>query len=183
MAGTYDTKLSATKAPTRGGSVNRHTRAERYCYCDGSYGYLDAERKAHLVEWWKKISEKPIVSMTPHSVLMKVCLKYMEEYSQYLHFSYVSRYRVVNSTDTDCKNSVVTFGDVETYQADGQDVLAFLLLQKTTVKNRITYDPLMIDIRLVNDTSVKGQTDVTIPFLQQGASCLVDLYSYYRPVA
>lgn len=182
MAGDgYTTTISTQKAPTRGGSAARHSRAEVYCSCDKSYSYLDTTRKANLEEWWKKVSDRGIVHMSAHTILMKICLKYLEEYTQYLHFSWVQRYRVVNNTAEAWTNKKVLFSDIETYQEDGMDVLAFLLLQKTTKKGRITYSVNMIDIRLVNDTTVRGQTVVTIPALPPGASCLVDLYSYYKP--
>ena len=183
MAGDgYTTTISTQKAPTRGGSAARHSRAEVYCSCDKSYSYLDTTRKKNLEEWWKAVSDKGIVHMSAHSVLMKVCLKGLEEYTQYLHFAWVQRYRVKNTSDAAWVNQPVLFSGIETYQADGQDVLAFLLLQKTTKKGKITYDVNMIDTRLVNDTTVRGQTVVTIPALPPGASCLVDLYSYYKPV-
>lgn len=179
----YNTKLSVQKAPTRGGSAARHSRAQVYCDCDKSYAYLDTTRKANLEQWWKKVSDRGIVHMSSHTILMKICLKYLEEYTQYLHFSWVQRYRVTNNTAAAWVNQAVVFSGIETYQADGQDVLAFLLLQKTTKKGKMTYDVNMIDVRLVNDTTVRGQTTVTIPSLAPGASCLVDLYSYYRPAA
>lgn len=179
----YSTKLSVQKAPTRGGSAARHSRAEVYCSCDKSYSYLDTTRKANLEGWWKKVSDRGIVHMSSHTILMKICLKALEEYTQYLHFAWVQRYRVTNTTAGAWVNKQVLFSDIETYQADGQDVLAFLLLQKTTKKGKVTYDVNMIDVRLVNDTSTRGQTLVTIPSLAPGASCLVDLYSYYHPAA
>ena len=177
----YTTTISTQKAPTRGGSAARHSRAEVYCNCDHSYAYLDETRKANLEPWWKKVSDRGIVHMSSHTILMKICLKYLEEYTQYLHFAWVQRYRVTNDTAAAWTNQPVLFSGIETYQADGQDVLAFLLLQKTTKKGKITYDVNMIDVRLVNDTHVRGQTTVTIPSLPPGASCLVDLYSYYKP--
>jgi hypothetical protein len=182
MAGDgYTTTISSQKAPTRGGSAARHSRAEVYCNCDHSYGYLDKTRKTNLEPWWKQVSDRSIVHMSSHSILMKICLKALEEYTQYLHFAWVQRYRVVNNTDAAWVNKKVLFSEIETYQADGQDVLAFLLLQKTTKKGTVTYDVNMIDVRLVNDTTTRGQTTVTIPSLAPGASCLVDLYSYYHP--
>jgi len=177
----YTILLSAQKAPTRGGSAARHSRAQVYCDCDHSYASLDAVRKSNLLTWWKKVSDSGIISASNHTILMKICLKYLEEYTQYLHFAWVQRYRVTNTTASAWTNQPVLFSGIETYQTDGQDVLAFLLLQKTTKKGRITYNVNMIDIRLVNDTTVRGQTTVTIPALPPGASCLVDLYSYYRP--
>lgn len=182
MAGDgYTTTLSSQKAPTRGGSAARHSRAEVYCGCDHSYAYLDTTRKKNLLPWWKKVSEKDIVYASSHTILMKICLKYLEEYTQYLHFAWVQRYRVTNTTASAWLNQAVIFSGIETYQADGQDVLAFLLLSKTTKKGKMTYDVNMIDVRLVNNTTVRGQTTVTIPALAPGASCLVDLYSYYKP--
>lgn len=183
MAGDgYSTTLSSQKAPTRGGSAARHSRAQVYCDCDHSYTALDETRKGNLEVWWKKVSDKGIVHMSSHTILMKICLKYLEEYTQYLHFAWVQRYRVTNTTASPWVNQKVIFSGIETYQADGQDVLAFLLLMKTTKKGRITYDVNMIDTRLVNDTTVRGQTTVTIPSLAPGASCYVDLYSYYKPL-
>lgn len=174
------TIISSQKAPTRGGSKNRHSRAEHYCSCDKSYAYLDTIRKKNLEAWWKKVSEKPIVSMSGHSVLMKICLKYLEEYTQYLHFAWVQRYIVTNDGPTSWTNEKVIFEGIHTYQEDGQDCEAFLLLIKTTKKGKITYDPKMIDVRLVNDTTERGKTTVTIPSLAPGASCWIDIYSYYR---
>jgi hypothetical protein len=77
----------------------------------------------------------------------------------------------------------VVFENIETYQLDGQDMEVYKLLIMTTKKNNIVYDPRMIDMRLENDTHVRGQTTVTIPSLAPGASMLVDVYSYYKPVA
>jgi hypothetical protein len=182
MAGDkFTVTLSSQKAPTRGGSAARHSRAQVYCDCDHSYAALDETRKSNLLAWWRKVSDTRIVSASNHTILMKICLKYLEEYTQYLHFAWVQRYRVTNTTASAWTNQQVLFSGIETYQADGQDVLAFLLLQKTTKKGKVTYDVNMIDIRLENDTSVRGQTTVTIQSLAPGASCLVDLYSYYKP--
>ena len=173
-------KLVSRTAPTRGGSVNRHSQAEHYCSCDKSYSYLDTVRKANLETWWKKVSEKAIVSMSGHSVLMKVCLKYLDEYNLYLHFAWVQRYLVTNDDPTPWVNMKVVFEGIHTYQTDGQDCEAYLLLLKTTKKGKITYDPKMIDTRLVNDTTERGKTTVTIPSLAPGASCYVDIYSYFH---
>jgi hypothetical protein len=179
----YTVTLSSQKAPTRGGSTARHSRAQVYCDCDHSYATLDAVRKSNLLPWWRKVSDTRIVSASNHTILMKICLKYLEEYTQYLHFAWVQRYRVTNTGASAWLNKPVIFSDIETYQADGQDVLAFLLLSKTTKKGKMTYDVNMIDIRLVNDTTERGKTTVTIPALAPGASCLVDLYSYYHRAA
>lgn len=177
----FSTILTAQKAPTRGGSVARHSRAEWYCDCDHSYELLDTTRKTNLVPWWKKVSEKPIVSMSSHTVLMKVCLKYLEEYYQYLHFAYVSRYIVTNDTDIAWVRVPAHFSGIPTFQEDGWDMLAFLLLSSPTIKNRIHYDSKMIDIRLEADVTTRGEAMVIIPSLAPGASCWIDIYSYYRP--
>ena len=120
------------------------------------------------------------VHMSNHSIWMKLCLKYMEEMSCFQRFSYCSRYRVINDWDTDWVRQRVILTDIPTYQADGQDVEVYKLLAVTTKKKRITYDPLMIDYRLTHDVYTRGQASVVIPALQQGASMLVDVYSYYR---
>ncbi len=181
MTGTYDTKLTATKAPTRGGSAARHTRAQRYCYCDEGYRLLTAEKLAFLEPWWLQVMDHKFVHMSNHSIWMKLCLKYMEEMSCFQRFSYCSRYRVINDWDTDWVRQRVILTDIPTYQADGQDVEVYKLLAVTTKKNRITYDPLMIDYRLTHDVYTRGQASVVIPALQQGASMLIDVYSYYKP--
>lgn len=75
----------------------------------------------------------------------------------------------------------VVLTTVPTYQEDGWDCEAFLLLSTKTKKGTITYDTYMIDKRLVNDVYTRGKTTVTIPSLKPQASCLVDVYSYYKP--
>jgi hypothetical protein len=178
MVGKFTTILSTQKAPTRGGSPARHTRAQRYCYCDEAYQMLDTLRKSNLVPWWKKVSEKPIVSMSTHSILMKICLKYLEEFTQYRFFSWVSRYRVTNTDDVEWIHKVVTFYDIPCVRSDGEDCEAFLLLNATTKKGSITYDSKMIDKRLERDIVEKGIADVIIPKLAPQQSCWVDIYSW-----
>ena len=183
MAGDgYNTILSSQTAPTRGGSAARRSRSDVYCNCDKSYGYVDTIRQGNLLTWWKKVSASGIVWMSNHSIWMKICLKGLIEYDQFTHFSWVQRYRVVNSSADAWLNQQVILDQIETYQVDGWDVLAFLLLMKTTKKGRITYDVNMIDFRLVNTVTVRGETSVIIPALPPGASCLVDVYSYYHPL-
>lgn len=178
-----NTKISVQKAPTRGGSTARHTRAEYYCLCDHSYSLLSEEKRAFLLPWWKKVSESDVQWASNHSILMKICLKHLDEYNAFMRFSWCARYRVTNTTSTPWVSQSVVFENIETYQLDGQDMEVYKLLIMTTKKNNIVYDPRMIDMRLENDTHVRGQTTVTIPSLAPGASMLVDVYSYYKPVA
>lgn len=177
---TYSTKISVLKAPTRGGSANRHSRAERYCFCDKAYSILDDTRKRNLETWWKKVSEKRIVSMTNHSVLMKICLKYLEEFTAYRHFAVVQRYSVANESDVPYTSKSVLFSDIETYQEDGEDCEAYLLLGGTTKKGTITYDRLMIDTRLERDIPSRGSAMVLMPEIRPWTRYWVDVYSYYR---
>jgi hypothetical protein len=182
MAGDgYTVKISSQKAPTRGGSKNRHSRAEHYCFCDKAYALLSLAKRSYLLPWWKKVSDSGIKFASNHTILMKICLKYLEEFSVFQRFSWCARYRVTNDTAAVWTNQKVVFKDIETFQNDGQDVEVFSLLLVTTKKGAITYDPRMIDQRLVNDTTTRGQTIVTIPTLAPGASMLVDVYSYARP--
>ena len=176
----FSTILTTQKAPTRGGSVRRHSRAEWYCDCDHSYELLDTTRKTNLVPWWKKVSEKPIVSMSSHTVLMKVCLKYMEECPAFEKYSYVSRFNVYNETPYNWVNEKVILSEIPTYQTDGWDAVAFKLLLQSAVKNRILYETYMIDYRLVTDVTTRGKVIATIPSLGPGQRMLVDVYSYYR---
>jgi hypothetical protein len=175
-------KLVSLKAPTRGGSQNRHSRAERYCFCDKSYTLLSKEKQAILEPWWKAVSERGIVHMSGHSILMKICLKYLAEYDAFLLFSYCSRYWVTNSDLTAWKNNKVILENIPTFQADGQDLQVYQLLVKTTKKGSITYDPRMIDLRLVHEVTERGKAMVTIPSLAPGSTLLVDVYSYYQQV-
>ena len=137
-------------------------------------------RKANLETWWKRVSEKRIVTMSNHSVLMKVCLKYLEEFDAYQHFAYVSRYLVTNDDAKAWTSQVVVFEEIPTYQTDGEDCEAYLLLMETTKKGNITYDPKMIDVRLECDIHERGKASVIIPTLAPGASCYVDIYSYFH---
>ena len=121
------------------------------------------------------------VHMSNHSIWMKLCLKSMAEMSCFQLFSYCSRYQVIHDWDTDWHNKRVLLLDIPTYQLDGMDLEVYKLLAVTTKKNRITYDPLMIDYRLTHDVYTRGQASVVIPSLQQGTSMLVDVYSYYNP--
>ncbi|MFA5378865.1 MAG: hypothetical protein WC455_24140 [Dehalococcoidia bacterium] len=175
-------KLVSQKAPTRGGSVNRHTRAERYCFCDKSYTLLTKEKQSFLEPWWKAVSERSIIHMSGHSVLMKICLKYLAEYDAFLEFSYCSRYWVTNSELDAWTNHKVILEEIPTYQADGQDLQVYQLLQKTTKKGSITYDPRMIDMRLVHEVTERGKAMVTIPSLAPGSTLWVDVYSYFRRI-
>lgn len=167
-------------APTRGGSEARHTRAEHYCSCDKFYAALSDEKKSFLEPWWKKVSERGIIHMSAHSVLMKICLKYLAEFDVFPRMSYCSRYSVTNNTKNAWSNENVIFAGIPTYQEDGQDVEVYKLLIMTTKKGAITYDPRMIDYRLVHEVSERGRATVTIPALPPGASMLVDVYSYYK---
>ena len=118
--------------------------------------------------------------MSGYHAFMKCCLKYMAETDAFSHFSYVSRYRIFNTTGTDWTNKVVYFEGIPTYQVDGQDVEVYQLLKVTTKKNGITYDPLMIDMRLTHEVVTRGQARVTIPFLKTYDSMLADVYSYHK---
>ena len=175
------TQLVSLKAPTRGGSEARHTRAQVYCSCDKFYAALDPTKRAFLEPWWKAVSDRGIVHMSAHSILMKICLKYLIEFDVWPRMSWCSRYSVTNNTALPWLNQHVILADIPTYQADGMDLEVYKLLIMTTKKGTITYDPRMIDYRLVHDVYVRGQANVTIPALPPGASMLVDVYSYYIP--
>ena len=175
----YPVKVIVKKAPTRGGSPARHSRAERYCYCDHGYALLSTEKLAFLEPWWLKVMDGKFVHMSNHSIWMKLCLKYMTEMDVFSRMSYCTRYRVVNDWNTDWTSQPVILTDIPTYQTDGQDVEVYKLLQVSTKKGNIVYDPLMIDTRLVHEVTTRGEAKVWIPSLQQGSSLLVDVYSYY----
>lgn len=116
-----------------------------------------------------------------YHAFMKCCLKYMAETSAFSAFSYVTRYLVQNKTGADWVNKKVEFRSIPTYQADGQDVEVYQLLKLTTKKGNITYDPLMIDMRLTHEVTTRGKATVTIPSLKTYDSLLADVYSYYKP--
>jgi hypothetical protein len=177
----YTTKLVSQKAATRGGSAARHTRAEVYCGCDQAYQLLGYPKISFVQPWWRAIMDDPHCQTSGYHAFMKCCLKYMEETAAFSEFSYVSRYRLFNVTGTDWVNKKVRFLSIPTYQVDGQDVQVYQLLKLTTKKNRITYDPLMIDMRLVHEVTVRGEALVTIPALKTYDSILVDVYSYHMP--
>ena len=175
-------QLIALKAPTRGGSTARHDRAQIYCSCDKFYSLLDVAKRAFLKPWWKAVTDKGIVSMSAHSIWMKICLKNLIEADVFPRMSWCSRFSVTNNSALAWENEDVIFDNIPTFQADGQDLEVYKLLIMTTKKGTVTYDPRMIDFRLVHDVSERGKATVTIPALPPGASMLVDVYSYYRPV-
>jgi hypothetical protein len=174
-------QLVSMKAPTRGGSTARHTRAEIYCNCDKFYASLTVEKRSFLEPWWKAVSDRGIVHMSAHSVLMKICLKNLIEFDVFPRMSWCSRYSVTNPSDLAWSNKEVILTGIPTYQADGMDLEVYKLLIMTTKKGTVTYDPRMIDIRLVHDVYERGKATVRIPALPPGASMLVDVYSYYKP--
>lgn len=176
----FSTMVSVQKAPTRGGSKNRHTRAKVYCDCDHRYTALSDEKKKMLEPWWKAVKEHGFVSMSSHSIWMKCCLKYMEECPAFEKYSYVSRFNVYNETPYNWVNEKVILSEIPTYQTDGWDAEAFKLLLQSAVKNRILYETYMIDYRLVTDVTTRGKVIATIPSLGPGQRMLVDVYSYYR---
>lgn len=177
----YNTQLSVQTQATRGGSKNRHTRAERYCYCDELYQLLGYPKMTYVVPWFRAILDNAYPKMSGYHIIMKVCLKYMAEASVFPRFSYVTRYRVFNVTGTNWTSKEVVLEGIPTYQADGQDVEVYSLLKLSTIKNRITYEPLMIDERLVHEVTSRGKALVTIPALATYDSMLIDVYSYYKP--
>lgn len=177
----YTTKLVAQTKATRGGSTARHDRATVYCNCDSAYQQLGYPKISYAQPWWRAVMDDPYAKMSGYHAFMKCCLKYMAETSAFSRFSYVSRYRIFNVTGTDWVNKQVQFLTIPTYQADGQDVEVYQLLKVTTKKNRITYDPLMIDMRLTHEVTVRGEALVTIPALKTYDSMLADVYSYYKP--
>jgi hypothetical protein len=177
----YTTKLVSQKAATRGGSKNRHTRAERYCYCDQAYQLLGYPKISYVQPWWRAVMDDPHCQMSGYHAFMKCCLKYMSETAAFSAFSYVTRYRVFNVTGADWLNKKVRFLQVPTYQVDGQDVEAYQLLRLTTKKGNITYDPLMIDFRLTHEVTTRGEALVTVPALKNNEAMLVDIYSYFKP--
>lgn len=174
------TQIYITKAPTRGGSKNRHTRAERYCFCDEGYQMLGYPKMSYLQPWWRAVRDRPADSMTPYHIFMKICLKYMAEMAAFQRFSYCSRYQVHNITDEGFDDQEVILEDIPFYQADGWDTEVYLLLAIATKKGRVTYDAKMIDERLIHSVPLPGQASVTIPSLAPGASLLIDVYSYYK---
>lgn len=176
----YNTQLSVQTQATRGGSKNRHTRAERYCYCDELYQLLGYPKMTYVVPWFRAILDDAYTKMSGYHIIMKVCLKYMAEASVFPRFSYVTRYRVFNTTGTNWVDQTVLFRGVPTYQVDGQDIEVYSLLKVWTTKNRIQYQPLMIDERLVHTVPERGKALVTIPALATYDSMLVDVYSYYK---
>lgn len=175
-------QLYATKAPTRGGSVARHSRAQRYCFCDEGYQMLGYPKMSFLQPWWRAIRELPNAPISPYHIFMKICLKYMPEMAAFQHFSYCSRYFIKNRSLVAWVNFDITLATIPVYQADGQDLEVYSLLNIATKKGRITYDRLMIDKRLIHNVTVPGCAVVTIPSLAPGASCLIDIYSYYPGV-
>jgi len=175
------TQLIALKAPTRGGSTARHTRAKTYCFCDQAYALLTPFKKSFLEPWWKAVSDRAIVYMSAHSVFMKICLKGLIELDVFCRFSVCSRYNVTNNSALAWSNQRVILAEIPTYQIDGQDVEVYALLIMTTKKGTITYDPRMIDYRLTHEVWVRGKAEVIIPVLPPGASMLVDVYSWYKP--
>jgi len=177
----YGTKLIVQTKATRGGSAARHTRAQVYCDCDGAYQHLGFPKISYAQPWWRAIMDSPNDQMSGYHAYMKCCLKYMAETSAFSRFSYVSRYRIFNTTGTDWTNKQVEFRTIPTYQTDGQDVEVYQLLKVTTKKNNITYDPLMIDMRLTHTVTTRGKAMVTIPSLKTYDSMLADVYSYYKP--
>jgi len=176
----YNTQLSLQTQATRGGSGNRHTRAERYCYCDELYQLLGYPKMTYVVPWWRAVLDNAYPKMSGYHIIMKVCLKYMAEASVFPRFSYVTRYRVFNTTGTNWINQPVLFRGIPTYQVDGQDVEVYSLLKVWTTKNRIQYQPLMIDERLTHTVTERGKALVIIPALSTYDSMLVDVYSYYK---
>ena len=174
------TQIYVTKAPTRGGSKNRHTRAERYCFCDEGYQMLGYPKMSYLQPWWRAVRDRPADSMTPYHIFMKICLKYMAEMAAFQRFFYCSRFRVVNDTPAGFKNQGVFLVNIPVYQADGWDTEVYLLLGIATKKGRVTYDAKMIDYRLEHEVPTAGQVYVVIPELAPGASLLIDVYSYYK---
>lgn len=177
----FTTKIISKSQMTRGGSKNRHTRAERYCFCDEAYQLSFPYKVFYLQSWWRAVTDDPNAQMSPYHIMMKICLKYMDEMAAFTHFSWIQRYRVINDSGEGWTNHQVILDQLHTFQADGWDCEAYKLLSIATKKNRITYDTLMIDYRLENDVTTRGETLVTIPFLQPESSMLIDVYSYYNP--
>ena len=176
------TQLYARTPVTRGGSKNRHSRAERYCECDHGYSYMGWPKISYLRSWWQSIRERPDDTMSAYHIYMKICLKYMAELAAFGTYSWCSRYFVKNNSDVAWTNKVVVLTDIPTNTVDGADLEVFLLLNYTTTKNRITFEPKMIDYRLVHAVSVRGRASVTIPSLQPEVGTLVDVYSYIKGV-
>ena len=174
----YTTKLVTKKAPTRGGSPARHTRAQVYCDCDHNYQLLGSNKMRILNTWWRITSGDANSNMSPHSIWMKCCLKYMPECSAFRSFCWYQRYWIKNSTTYAFENTLVILEDIPYFQPDGMDVEVYLVLGQTTKKGRITYDRGMIDYRLEHEVPTPGQASVHIPALLPGESCLVDVYSY-----
>jgi hypothetical protein len=173
-------QLYATTAPTRGGSVARHTRAQVYCDCDGAYKTLAYNKSVFLKPWWMAATGGAFVSMGAYQIYMKVCLKGLLEYQAFLRFSWLSRYQIWNRETTSWINKLIVLVDIPTYQLDGMDLEVYLLLSTTTKKGRITYSALMIDYRLTHDVMGRSTATVTIPTLQPGSSLKIDVYSYFK---
>jgi len=175
-------QLYATTAPTRGGSVARHTRGQVYCDCDGAYKTLPLDKKGYLKPWWMAATGGAFVSMGPYQIYMKVCLKGLIEYQTFLQFSYLSRFQIFNTTAENWQNLNVVLTNIPVFQADGMDIEVYKLLPTTTTKGRITYDANMIDYRLVHEVFTVGDCTVSIPSIQPGSSILIDVYSYKKPM-
>jgi hypothetical protein len=174
----YNTKLVTKKAPTRGGSPARHTRAQVYCDCDHNYQLLGSNKMRILNPWWKISSGDANSNMSPHSIWMKCCLKYMPECAAFRSFCWYQRYQIRNDTNYAFENTLIILEDIPHYQVDGQDVEVYSVLGQTTKKGRITYDRGMIDTRLAHEVTVPGEASIHITALQPGASLLIDVYSY-----
>jgi len=174
------TQLYVTKAPTRGGSKNRHTRAERYCFCDEGYQMLGYPKMSYIQPWWRAVRDRPADSMTPYHIWMKICLKYMAEMAAFKTFCWCTRFRITNTTENRFQDTTVILTDIPVFQADGQDIEIYRLLEIATKKGRITYDAKMIDYRVEHEVPEPGHAMIIIPTLNQGASLLYDVYSYYR---
>jgi hypothetical protein len=173
-------QLYATTAPTRGGSVARHTRAQVYCDCDGAYKVLTEEKKVFLKPWWMAATGGAFVSMGPYQIYMKVCLKALIEYQCFLQFSYLTRFQIFNTTSDNWQNRNIILTGIPFFQPDGMDIEVYLLLPETTKKGNITYATKMIDYRLVHEVFTPGSCTVSIPHIQTGSSILVDVYSYKK---
>ena len=177
---TYNTSIAATKAPTRGGSAERHTRAEVYCGCDAAYKLLGEAKQAFLEPWFRAVMNNRYPRMAGYHIYMKVCLKYMEETGAFTQFSYVSRFRIFNVTSSVWQNKQVELSGIPSFQWDGQDIEIYQLLRMSTKIGNSAREPLMIDMRLTHEVREKGKALVTVPFLVPFDSMLVDVYSYFR---
>jgi hypothetical protein len=176
----YSTKLVAQTQETRGGSDARHKRSTTYCACDVGFRSLGSPKEQFLIPWWKTTMNDPLNKLSGYLIYMKCCLKGMAETEAFTNYSFISRYRIWNNSGADWVNQPLHFDEIPTYNLDGSDVRAFLLLLKKTTKGNIVYNALMIDTELSLTVPARGEILVTLPSLNYYDIAQVDVYSYKK---